>query len=694
MACHKSPKPETKHNEVPFEEHLILLDEEGVGTVILWEPRADARETTAMGQLLSAVEEATGLHFDGYNDFWEWSVSNIEAFWSTLVDHLGVRFRHRGSTVLTSHSIRDARWFPESTLNYAEHALQGPAEQVVIESHSQTRAPCELTRGELRDQVARVQTCLTELGVESGDRVAAYLPNISEAVVILLASASLGAVFVSCAPEFGIDSAIARLSQVHPKVLFVVDGYRFGSKEVDRSEDIAAIRDALPSLQATIAVPYLSEEKAAAVPNAHSWSWILEADGDKRIHELPFDHPLYILFSSGSTGPPKPIVHSHGGITIEHLKWLAIHTDVTSSSVVFWPSTTAWMTWNIGVSTLLCGARAIQFDGDPLAPSIGDFWRFVADRQITHLGVSPPLLNESRKAGIHPKAIGDLSRLRVVSAGGSPVSEQQFRWVYEEVGSDLMLASVSGGTDCCTAFVGGSPLSPVWAGEITCRFLGTKVEAFDEDGTAVTGRQAELVVTEPMPSMPLRFWGDDDGSRMRTSYFEKFPGVWCHGDWITITERGTAIITGRSDATLNRGGVRMGTQEFYAAMETIPSVADSMVVHLEDPEGGLGELIMFVSLPQGVVLDSDLLETIRSTLQSRLSPRSVPNQIIVVPVIPRTITGKRLEVPVKRMLNGYEVGHDVTTVLADPNALGPFRQLAATRHATNATTEMESNVPM
>ena len=630
---------------------------------------------------MTSIERRAGIRFAGYDELWSWSVANIEEFWASLVDFLGVRFHQRGSTVLTTHDMPGARWFPDSTLNYAEHALAGPGHDVVLESHSQTRAPIELTRGELKDQVARVRRRLVELGVEPGDRVAAYMPNVAETVIVFLAAASLGAIFVSCAPEFGVTSVVNRLSQIAPKVLFVVDGYRFGAKAVDRVDEVAAIRQALSSLETAIVVPYLDTERAASIPNAFDWAWVMAAEPDGHFAELPFDHPLYILFSSGSTGPPKPIVHGHGGITVEHLKWLVMHTDVNPGDIVFWPSTTAWMSWNVGVSTLLCGARAVLFDGDPTEPDLGAFWRLVGERRMTHVGVSPPLLREARRTGLVPAEVTDLSSLRVLSSGGSPLSKELFCWVYEAIGTDLMLASVSGGTDCCTGFVGGNPLLPVRAGEITCRFLGTRVEAFDVDGRSVVGEQAELVITEPLPSMPIGFWGDDDGTRLRAAYFDRFPGVWCHGDWITITKRGTSLITGRSDATLNRGGVRMGTQEFYSTIEEIAAIADSLVVHLDDSEGGLGELLMFVTLTPGAVLDAVLRKTICDALRKGLSPRHVPDEIVEVPEIPRTITGKRLEVPVKRILSGVSLGPESTGSLADSHALDPFVTFARSRRA-------------
>ena len=459
--------------------------------MILWEPSSRAKSSTSMGRLMTSIENGAGISFSDYNEFWEWSVANIELFWSYLVDHLEVNFYQRGPRVLTTHQMPGARWFPESTLNYADRALAGPGDEVVIESFSQTIAQKSLTRYELRDQVARVRCRLVEMGVESGDRVAAYLPNIAETVIVFLASASLGAIFVSCAPEFGVDAVVNRLAQVDPKILFVVDGYRFGSKVVDRVSDVAAIREALTTLETTVVIPYLDAARAASIPDSRDWSWMMQASPDSRVTELAFDHPLYILFSSGSTGPPKAIVHTHGGITIEHLKWLAIHSDVAPGDIFFWPSSTAWMTWNIGVSALLCAARIVLFDGDPTQPDLAAYWKLAGEQRATHVGVSPPLLSAARRAGIVPSEVCDLSQVRVISSGGSPLSVDLYAG-FTTRSDRLDVGLCQRGTDCCTAFVGGSPLLPVRGGEITCRFLGTKVEAFNDEGRSVVGEQAEL----------------------------------------------------------------------------------------------------------------------------------------------------------------------------------------------------------
>lgn len=649
---------------------------------ILWSPPPDARRATAMGKFLLDVEREHDVRLPDYDAFWHWSVANLDAFWQSFARHFDIAFHDECTCVLTSSVMPDAEWFTGATLNYAEHALRGAGADVVLESHSQTRGPVVLTRAELRAEVARVRSALVDLGVQRGDRVAAYMPSIAETAVLFLASASLGSIFVSCAPEFGTQSVIDRLSQVEPKVLFVVDGYRFGTREVDRVDDVAVIRAALPALAATVVVPYLDANSAARVADAHPWSSI-GTSGELVIDPVPFDHPLYILFSSGSTGAPKPIVHGHGGITLEHIKCLLVHSNIDATDRVLWPSSTSWMSWNLGLSALLCGAAVILIDGDVLYPDLASFWRFVSDARVTFLGTSPPFLMACRRQGLVPKREADLSRLRGITSGGSPLPAEGFRWVYDAVSEAVMLVSMSGGTDVCSAFVGGAPLLPVRAGEIACRMLGVMVEAYNEAGEPVLNEQAELVVTKPMPSMPVGIWGDPGGDKYREMYFEHYPGVWRHGDWISISDRGSAIITGRSDATLNRGGVRMGTQDFYSALAEVPEIEDGLVVHLEDHEGGLGELLLFVALIADAELTGELRKRIEMALRDLVSPRHVPNEIYPVPVIPRTITGKRLEIPVKRIMSGQAVTQAATGSLEVPGSLQPFVELAAERRSTN-----------
>ena len=645
---------------------------------VLWTPGPEASTQSRIGQYLGWLGQERNLSFDRYDQLWRWSIDDIEAFWASIWDYFELQAATPPDRVLAGKiRMPGARWFPGATLNYAPHALVGSPDAVAVVARSQTRGPVELTRAQLAEQVARCQAGLERLGVGPGDRVVAYLPNIPEALIAFLAVASLGAVWSSCAPEFGTRSVLDRFHQIEPVVLLAIDGYRYGDKSVPRDQEVAAIQSGLPSLRATVTIPYIDPEARAR--DAVTWDELL-ADGDAGAGSpladavpVPFDHPLYILYSSGTTGLPKPIVHGHGGILLEHYKALALHGDLGPGDRFFWFSTTGWMMWNFLVSGLLVGATVVLFDGDPGSPDLGTLWEMAGEVGITYFGTSAPFLLACRKAGLELRRLGDLSALRTVGSTGAPLPPEGFRWVYEQLGPDLLLSSISGGTDVCTAFVGGCPLVPVRAGEISCRYLGAKVEAFDESSQALVGRQGELVVTAPMPSMPLRLWGDDDGSRLRAAYFDRHPGVWTHGDWITVYEDGACVITGRSDATLNRGGVRIGTAELYSVVESRPEVADSLVVHLEDENGGPGRLILFVTLADGGALDDGLRSALVAAVRTELSPRHVPDEINVVPAIPRTLSGKKLEVPVKRILSG--VAPDVAASrgsLANPDSLDVF----------------------
>ncbi len=653
---------------------------------VLWSPPADARELSRMGRYLAQLE-ADGLRFEDYDAAWRWSVDEPGAFWQSVWDWLGVRSGTPPGPALADARMPGARWFPTALLNYADHALALPGragtDEVVL-ARSQTRGDSALTADELRDAVARCRVGLERLGVRRGDRVAAFLPTIPETLIGFLATASLGAIWSSCAPEFGVRAVVDRLAQIEPVVLLAVDGYRYGDRDMDRAAAIAEIRAALPGLRETVVVPYLRDEAAAldAVPGAIAWSSLLADAGPLAFEPVPFDHPLYVLFSSGTTGLPKSIVHGHGGILLEHAKALGLHTDLGSDDRFCWFTTTGWMMWNYLVSGLVVGATVVLFDGNPAWPDLSTLWRLASDLRVTYLGVSAPFLMACRAVGLEPGADTelDLAALRGIGSTGAPLPAAGFQWVADAVSPSLPVGSLSGGTDLCTGFLGPSPLVPVWAGEISCRMLGARVEAFAPDGRSLVGEQGELVITAPMPSMPVAFWGDADGSRMRAAYFDAFPGTWRHGDWLTITERGSCVISGRSDATLNRGGVRLGTAEFYAVVEAIPEVADSLVVHLEDDEGGAGELLLFVVVRDGAALDDALRARIGTALRAQLSPRHVPDRLHAVPAIPRTLSGKKLEVPVKRILLGMDP--DVAASkdsLADPESLAPFEALAAAR---------------
>jgi len=646
----------------------------------LWTPPADVRERTRIGDYLRWLARDRGRHFADYDALWRWSVTELEAFWQSLWDYFAVIAHTPPKAVLTSRRMPGARWFPGARLNYAEHVLRAPGlagDDPVVIGYSQSRPAVTLTVGELREQVRRVRAGLRRLGVQPGDRVAAYAPNIPETVVLLLAAASLGAVFSSCAPEFGARGVLDRWRQIEPSVLVTVDGYRYGDVAVDRAVEVAAIRAALPSLRHTVLIPYLDR---AATPGPGQQSWAeLAAETDEPLEFLPvpFDHPLYVLYSSGATGLPKPIVHGHGGILLEHLKMLALHHDLGPGDRFVWFTTTGWMMWNYLVSGPAVGAAIVLVDGDPSHPDLGALWRLAERAGVTYFGTSAPFLLACRKAGIVPREIADLAALRGLGSTGAPLPAEGFTWVAEAVGGHVHLQSLSGGTDVCTGFVGGVPLLPVHAGEITCRCLGAKVEAWSPRGQPVVGERGELVVTEPMPSMPVGFWNDPDGTRYREAYFDRFPGVWRHGDWITITERGSCVITGRSDATLNRGGVRLGTAEFYSVVEARPEVLDSLVVHVEDPAGGPGRLVLFVVLADGRTLDDALRGELVRELRTALSPRHVPDEIHQVRAVPRTLSGKKLEVPVKRILTGTPVAEAAALgALANPEALLAFQRFA------------------
>ncbi|WP_433316100.1 acetoacetate--CoA ligase [Micromonospora sp. CA-269861] len=650
---------------------------------MLWAPPADVRERSRIGAYLRWLREHRGLDFADYDALWRWSTTDLDGFWRSIWDHFEVIAHTPPTATLAERGMPGARWFPGATLNYAENVLRMPgraADDPVVISHGQTRPPVTLTADELREQVRRVSAGLRRLGVTAGDRVAAYAPNIAETYVLLLATASLGATFSSCAPEFGTRSVTDRWQQIEPTVLVAVDGYRYGDKPVDRRAEVAAIRAALPSLRHTVSIGYL-DPTGTAPEGALSWDELAApTDEPLTFTPVPFDHPLYVLYSSGTTGLPKPIVHGHGGILLEHLKMLALHHDLGPADRFFWFTTTGWMMWNFLVSGPAVGAAIVLFDGNPGHPDLGGLWQLAAGTGTTYFGTSAPYLLACRKAGLVPRDIADLSALRGVGSTGAPLPAEGFRWVYETVGDDLQLQSLSGGTDVCTGFVGGVPLLPVYAGEIACRALGAKVEARSADGTPVIGELGELVITEPMPSMPVGFWNDPDGARYREAYFDVYPGVWRHGDWITINERGGCVITGRSDATLNRGGVRLGTAEFYSVVEGLDEVLDSVVVHLEDDEGGAGELLLFVVLAEGLELDDPMRTKICRELRTALSPRHVPDEIHQVRAVPRTLSAKKLEVPVKKILTGTPVDQAAAKgALANPESLTAFAALAQSR---------------
>lgn len=644
---------------------------------ILWTPPADARERFEIGRYMDWLLAERGLDFPGYDELWRWSVADLEGFWSSIWDYFEIRADAPYERVLGSRSMPGAEWFPGARLNYAEHMIgrDEDTDAVAIVAHSQSRESRELTFGELREQVARARVGLRRLGIGPGDRVVAYLPNIPETLVAFLACASLGAIWATCPPEFGVRSVLHRLGQLEPKLLLAVAGYRWGDKLVDRREQVAAVVEGLPNLESVVHVPHAGGADDV-LPDAHSWDELLGEQEPLEFEPLAFAHPLYVLFSSGTTGLPKAIVHCHGGILLEHLKNHGLSWDLRPGDRLQWFTTTAWMMWNALVSTLLVRASIVMIDGNPAYPNLEFQWRLAEETRPTMLGVSPAFVMACRKEGLEPGRRFDLSSIRSIGAAGSPMALEGFDWLYDQLGPDVFLNLGSGGTDVCTGIVQGNPLLPVYAGEMSGRCLAVDSAALGPDGTPVVGELGELVIRQPMPSMPVAFWNDADGSRYRAAYFDHFPAVWRFGDWIMFTERGSSVITGRSDATLNRGGVRLGTSELYSVVEEFEEVLDSLVVHLEETD----ELLLFVVLRPGVELDDELEAQMKGTLRTALSPRHAPDTIVAVPAIPRTLTGKKLELPVKRILTGAAVADVVSRdMLVDPDSIEPFAGYARTR---------------
>jgi acetoacetyl-CoA synthetase len=652
---------------------------------VLTGPPENVLETTQLGRYLQWLRHHRGLHFGSWRSLWQWSVDDLEGFWSSIWQFGGIRAHRSYATVLGDRTMPGAEWFPGALLNYAEHSLGLPedADRVAVVAHSQTRPPSEMTFGELTDQVTRARGVLQRLGVGRGDRVAAYLPSIPETLVAFLATASLGAIWASCAPEFGAPSVIERFGQVEPTVLLAAPGYMYGGKLVDRRAEVARIQADLPTVEHLVSVPY----GELSLDPAPTWTDQLAAQerAPLAFEPVPFSHPLYVLFSSGTTGKPKAIVHGHGGMLLEHTKTGLLHYDLGPGHRMLWFTTTAWMMWNVLAAALLTRASIVMIDGNPMFPDTRSQWRLAEQTRPTLMGVSPGYVMACRKQGIEPCREFDLSSVRQLGVAGSPLPAEGYRWVHEQFGDDVLLNVGSGGTDVCTGLVQGSPWQPVWVGEMSGPSLGVDAVAFGPDGDVVVGELGELVIRQPMPSMPVGFWADEDGARYRSAYFETYPGIWRHGDWIRFRDNGSCVITGRSDATLNRGGVRLGTAEFYRVLDELNEVTDSLVIHLEDTDGGNGELMLFVVPADGVEVDDNLKASIRATLRSTLSPRHVPDVIEAIRAVPHTRTGKKLEIPVKRILQGHPAA-DVAKpdALADAGALDDFIGFARGRRAASS----------
>ncbi len=636
---------------------------------LMWTPGAAFADGSQLAAFMQWLRVERKLDFRDYTSLWQWSVTDIEAFWQAIVDYFDVRFHTPPKAVLAQRTMPGARWFEGASLNYVQqvfrHAGAGKArERAAIRHAGEAQPLADISWNELEVQVASLAHALRQMGIGRGDRVAGYLPNVPATVVAFLATASVGAIWSGCAPDMGQVAVIDRFRQIEPKALIAVDGYRYGGKAYDRAPVIADLVAALPSLTDLVIVPSLgSHVEVDACVHRHVWSDVLAHDVALQIEPVSFDHPLWIVYSSGTTGMPKPIVHGHGGIVIEQLKLMAFHNNLGNDDVFHWYSSSGWIMWNAQVAGLLLGTTIALYDGNPAWPDAGVLWRFVDDARVTMFGAGAAFFTNCMKAGVEPTRIADVSRLRGIGSTGSPLSEDAYAWIYEHVRADVWLAPMSGGTDFAGSFVAGCPLLPVHAGEMQCRCLGAKVEAFDDAGHALIDAVGELVCTEPMPSMPLFLWGDADGKRYRDSYFDTYPNVWRHGDWIRITPRGGAIIYGRSDATINRHGIRMGTSELYRVVEELPEVLDSMVVDLEYL-GRESYMPLFVVLREGVQLDEALRDMMRARIRTALSTRHVPNEIVQVPGVPRTLSGKKMEVPIKKLLLGH-----AREQIANPDAM-------------------------
>ncbi|MCI2423493.1 acetoacetate--CoA ligase [Saccharopolyspora sp. K220] len=648
---------------------------------LLWQPSAERVAASRMAWFRAWLRIERGLDLPDYRALWQWSVSDLSGFWSAVAEFFEVRFHDRAEQVLSAEVMPGAQWFPGATLNYAEHALRGGAgkaddDLAVIFAREDGRTE-EISYGELRARVAAARAGLAALGVRAGDRVAALAPNSPETLVAFLAAASLGATWSSCSPDFGARAVADRFVQIEPKVLITVDGYRYGGREFDIQSTVDQLREAMPSLSATVLIDYLGA--GAELAGTIDWDDMLaqHRGAPLEFDPVPFDHPLWVLYSSGTTGLPKGIVHGHGGMVLEHFKAIGLHCDLGPGDRFFWYTTTGWMMWNYLVSGLLTGTTLVLYDGSPGYPSLTALWELAARHQVTYFGTSAPFIQSCLKHELRPKDDFDLTALRTVGSTGAPLTTDGFRWVADAVGEDVQIASVSGGTDLCTAFVGAAPDVPVWLGEISCPMLGAAVASYDEFGKELHDEVGELVLTKPMPTMPVFFWHDPDGSRLREAYFDTFPGIWRHGDWVRLTDRGTLVIYGRSDSTLNRGGIRMGTAEFYRVVEGFEEIVDSLVIDTSGAGETDGELLCFLVLADGADL-GEVQPKLAAALRTELSPRHVPNRFIVVDEVPRTLNGKKLEVPVKKILAGTPPERAVSRdALRNPASLDPFVQLSA-----------------
>ena len=640
---------------------------------ILWEPSQEFINQSNLRQYECWLKERKGLSFINYEELWKWSNDCFEDFWESLWEYFKIITHSGYQSVISSDEMPGARWFEGATLNYAEHIFRNYSDdRTALFYRNEAGADSAVSWQELRDSVAKLRSHLSALGVQKGDCVSAYLPNVPEAIISFLAVNSLGATWSCCSPDFGVNTVLDRFSQIRPKVLIAGDGYRYNGKSINRKEETVHIAGQLESIEHVINVPVLNNNDET------EWDTIMGRPASNLAFEpVDFNHPIWVLYSSGTTGKPKAITHSHGGVLLEHLKYMHFHNDVKPGENFFWFTTTGWMMWNFLQASLLAGATPVLFDGSPGYPDLNSLWKLADELPIHHFGTSAPFLVACMKKGLTPGADFNLQHLRSIGSTGAPLPPEAFDWVYEQVSRDVWLCSMSGGTDVCTAFVGGIPNKPVQRGRIQGRALGCGLRAYDETGNEILDSLGEMVITRPMPSMPVYFWGDENNERYCSSYFEKFSGKWCHGDWIKLFKDGSLVIQGRSDATLNRKGIRIGTAEIYSVLDKVPGLKDSLIVNLER-DGGEDFMPLFVVIDEGHAL-LDLEPVIINSLKEQCSPRHVPDRIIPVPDIPYTLSGKKMEVPVKKALLGMDVSGNMNKDASrNPEAMNYFIKLAPT----------------
>lgn len=645
-------------------------------TKVLWTPDVKFKGDSCLNQYMQWLSREKGLSFEDYHGLWKWSIGEIADFWESIWEYFDIQAHQPYESVLEYTQMPEMSWFKGSTLNYAEHIFrQANSYQPAIWFQSEREALREISWQQLKEDTASLSHFLRSIGVNTGDRVVAFLPNIPEATVGFLAANAIGAVWSSCSPDFGSSSVIDRFQQIKPKVLIAVDGYSYGGKSFNKTKIVQEIAKQLPSLEHIIFIPYLDKTaRLVSQTPATNWSTALAGQSTELYFTaVPFAHPIWVLYSSGTTGQPKAITHSHGGVLLEHLKYHAFHNDTRPGERYFWFSTTGWMMWNFVQAALLRGASIVLYDGSPGYPNLNVLWELAEQAQVQHFGTSAPYLVACMKKGILPGKDYNLSTLRSVSSTGAPLPPEAFDYVYEAIKKDIWLCSMSGGTDVCTAFVGGNPLLPVYEGEIQSRALGCALFAYDENGQVLEDKVGEMVITKPMPSMPIYFWNDEDQIRYLSSYFAMYEGIWRHGDWVKITPRDSLIIYGRSDATLNRQGVRIGTAEIYRSLNKIPEITDSLIVNLES-SGGRHYMPLFVVLPEGQALNDALQQKIKQQLRADYSPRHVPDEVVEVPDIPYTISGKKMEAPVKKILMGIPLAKAANKdAMKNPEAMEFFK---------------------